>query len=212
MKNEKELSENTEEREERVKIPPLVWGMCIVTAVVGGYVYWQGFQAIERLGENLPALRRIDNNQKNAIQMLKEDVSHLTGNSKMVAMSPSACEWLWGAVAEELEEAVQRGTEIKFIVGPEFDVSDSVTLAKLSKEYGSVELYSLRVKPEVDIRLIDEKRLYVAHHGVKDGYPRDCWHSEPNGLSPRALKDAKAFIKRYENVAKKWFEIAESAP
>ena len=146
-----------------------------------------------------PPMQLIHNNKDIAVRLLKQDVELMTENSQLTAVTLSGCEWLWGPVKDDLKEAVGRGARLTFIVGPRFHTSDSSTIKELGSLPG-VRVFVITEDPPVDIRLIDDKHLYVAQHGLNENKERKCWHSTPQGVPLKELRDVKQCIKHYEAI------------
>lgn len=144
-------------------------------------------------------MQLIHNNQDKAIELLQRDVELLKDNPQLVAVALTGCEWLFGPVKEDLKELVAHGAKLTFIVGRRFKTSESPTIIELDTLPG-VDVYQVDTDPPVDVRLIGDKHLYVAYHGINENKERDCWHSSLEGAPPKEIRAAKQYIARYESV------------
>jgi len=123
--------------------------------------------------------------------MLREDVRRV--KHSMVVFT-AVGDWLWGEVADELGALADRGAHIIFVVStPDFARADNQTILALAA-FPSVQLYELPKRPLIELRLVDKRDLYVAHHGVGRGLERYCWYSESGGAPLKELRAANHFI------------------
>ena len=166
------------------------WGMVAYSAYEVMYKHHLGWFIMTM---NKPVLAK---------SLLERDIDRV--KEEMVVVSASGSEWLWEPFADDLKKLVADGATITFIVGPDFAASNHKTISELAALPG-VEVFEVSKQPRVDLRLVDNKHVYLARRGFEEGLKRNCLYSQPGGAPPEELKAIEQFLEGLSSQAKSLF-------